>query len=206
MENERHLIFLGMVLCASILCVQKSAATEGDAETTVAHRREVRRALADESTHQAALAAALLDPDPAIRRYASFMKRECDPNRPAGVRQLHRTNIPLSQDPANDHEVSSVLSVCAERGVFLLPGKPAEMDGIELWFAPLPMGDSDLQFWLNGIYLGQYHRSGPGDGQEFRLNAAAESVWGGTNRLVIKDGAGVEVFRPFTAEVVKCGH
>ena len=168
---------------------------------TASHRREVRERIADPATRTAAIEAALKDADPAIRRYASFIRTGRDPDR-NGERRLHRTNIPLSQDPANDHEVSSVLSVRAVKGAFDLPAKP-ECDGIELWFAPIK--DDDLQFWLNGIYLGQFHRERPGDGREFRLNAAAEVKWGAMNALLIRDGAGREVVREFTAEVVKCG-
>ena len=168
---------------------------------TASHRREVRERIANPTTREAAIEAALKDGDPAVRRYASFLKTGRDPDR-SGTRKLHRTNIPLSQDPANDHEVASILSVKARKGVFTLPAKPA-CDGIELWFAPFK--DDDLQFWLNGIYLGQFHRERPGDGQEFRLNAAAEVKWGAANALVVRDGAGKEVVRDFTAEVVKCG-
>lgn len=168
---------------------------------TAIRRRAVRARIADPVTRTAAIEDALKDEDPAIRRYASFMKTGRDPSR-GGERKLYRTNIPLSQDPANDHEVTSVLSVKASRGTFGLPEKP-QCDGIELWFAPIK--DDDLQFWLNGIYLGQFHRERPADGKEFRLNAAGEVRWGATNTLVIRDGAGRIVFREFSAEVVKCG-
>jgi len=193
-----------MALCASLSCWADSGGD--DVAARVRHRREVRRALANASTRDVALTAALKDSDPAVRRYASFIQTGRDPGRPANGRKLHRTNVPLSQDPANDHEVSSVQSVRAVKGAFTLPAKPEGTDGLELWFAPLPEADVDLQFWLNGVYLGQFHRAAPGDGQEFRLNASAEAVWGGKNGLVIKNGAGQEVIRPFTAEVVKCGH
>ena len=186
-----------MVLAA----VAAAWALTGTADTA-AHRRQVRERIANPATRAAAIEAALQDEDPAVRRYASFMKTGRDPDRPAGARKLHRTNVPLSQDPANDHEVSSVLSVKAKDGAFTLPEKPA-CDGVELWFAPLK--DDDLQVWLNGIYLGQFHRERPADGQDFRLNAAAEAKWGAANAVVIRDGAGKEVVRDFTAEVVKCG-
>ena len=186
----------GMVLAA--VCAACALTTEADMAD---HRREVRERIANPATRTTAIEAALNDEDPAVRRYAQFLKTGRDPDR-SGTRKLHRTNIPLSQDPANDHEVASILSVKARKGVFTLPAKPA-CDGIELWFAPLK--DDDLQFWLNGIYLGQFHRERPGDGQEFRLNAAAEVKWGASNALVVRDGAGKEVVRDFTAEVVKCG-
>ena len=186
-----------MVLAA----VAAACALTGAADTA-AHRRQVRERITNPATRAAAIEAALKDEDPAVRRYASFMKTGRDPDRPAGVRKMHRTNVPLSQDPANDHEVSSILSVKSSKGAFTLPARPA-CDGVELWFAPIK--DDDLQFWLNGIYLGQFHRERPGDGQDFRLNAAAEVKWGAANALVIRDGAGKEVVRDFTAEVVKCG-
>ena len=95
-----------------------------------------------------------------------------------------------------------MLSVRVTDGRFVLPKKPV-CDGLEVWFAPLK--DDEIQVWLNGIYLGQFRRERPTDGQNFRLNAAAEAKWGGENRLVVRDGAGREIERATTVEVIKCG-
>lgn len=198
-------LMMAMAAVASSLCLSAAAIEGEDILNQVKHRRHVRSALSDASSRKAALAEALADPDPAVRRHATFVQSGRDPDRPACGRKPHRTNVPLSQDPANDHEVSSVLSVRAEKGRFALPEKPVAADGLELWFSPFPADDAELRFWLNGIFLGQFRRTGPGSGQEFRLDAAAEAAWGGENALVVRDGTGAEVVRPFTVEVVKCG-
>lgn len=203
------------------LAATVGVALAGEIPADVAHRRQVARALDDAATFESALQGALKDADPMVRRYALNALYEKNPKRAleaskamladpsVAVRQvakamnrsggLYRENVARSVDPQFDHDVTKVFSVRPKNGTFELTQAIPEKGWVELWFGK---PRTDLAVWLNGIYLGQFDADNQ-SGQQFRLDATAETRRTGTNEVVVKDVRGIVVKAGFTVEVLK---
>jgi len=203
------------------LAVFAGVAMAGEMPADIGHRRQVARALDDAATFEPALPAALKDDDPMIRRYAlnalygKDQKRAIEASKSMmadpsiAVRQVaksmnrsggfYRENVARSTDPQFDHDVTRVATVRAKGGVFELTQAVPEGGWIELWFGK---PKTDMYVWMNGTYLGQFDADNQ-PGQQFRLDATAETKRTGKNEVVVKDANGKAIKAGFTAEVLK---
>lgn len=172
---------------------------------SVRHRQEIRRLADDPAKGQVALEAALKDEDPYVRRFAAARL-----GRLKTVKPLHayRVNVPLTQNPVNDHPMSLVHSGAGEAdGSFVLPAKPdvgeRQMLEVELSFGRVT---DTLYVWVNGVYVGQYLDVANPRGRDFVLDVTAEAKWGGErNAVTVKNAAGKTLARKTKVEVFACG-
>ena len=108
-------------------------------------------------------------------------------------------DLPLSQNPANDHEVVRVKSLSCEGESFMMPPKMA-CDEVELWFGPVK---EHLMVWINDILAGEWDPVRDA-GREFRIDVTKVVKWGGENKVWVTDERGKDRWMKFSVEVIKC--
>ena len=211
------LLFMLVASCAPIVA-------SADVPQNVRHRQEVRAALANPATRDAAIAAGLKDEDPLVRRHALYLAAEkcagdrtasealaqpflSDPS--AAVRVvakaacrkggMYRDNKPMSMAADNDHATIRIQTARPKGGVFAFKAPLGEYEAVELWFGK---PTKDLYVWMNEVYLGQFDYDLQ-RGHEFRLDATKEMNGPlAANTVVVKDGSGKIVNVGFTAEAL----
>ena len=191
-------------------------------ERDVARRRQARAAIA--SGGAKAAESRLKDEDAGIRKFALYSLYEADRQKgleaakamlddaDSGVKALAReltrsrkaqrsapADLPLSQNPANDHEVVRVKSLSCEGESFTMPPKMA-CDEVEIWFGPVK---GHLMVWINDILAGEWDPVRDA-GREFRIDVTKVVKWGGENKVWVTDERGKDRWMKFSVEVIKC--
>lgn len=180
-------------------------AADVNAPAAIRHRQEVRRSADDPEKGRAVLEAALKDEDPYVRRFAEARLGRLKAVKPP---HAYRVNVPLTQNPVNDHPMTLVHSCEGEPdGSFVLPAKPdvgeTRMLEVELSFGRVT---DTLYVWVNGVYVGQYLDRVNQKGLDFKLDVTAEAKWGGErNAVTVKNAAGKTLARKTKVEVFACG-
>ena len=192
-------------------------------EREVMRRRQVREEIA--SGGAAAAARHLADEDAGIRKFALYSlyaadaakglaaaKRMLDDaddgvkalarelTRPRRARSRAPAELPLSQNPANDHEVIRVKSIACEGESFTMPPK-MPCDEVEIWFGPVA---EHLMVWVNDVLAGEWDPARDA-GREFRLDATKLVKWGAENRMWVTNDRGKDRWKKFSVEVIRCG-
>ena len=214
---KARLIVLPAVLGALL------AAAATPQEETVRHRREVRQAL--KAGGADAAERFLKDSDPGVRRHAlaclfgrdaekgkaaaARMADDADDAVKALARELTRERrqgrrspspLPLSQNPANDHEAIRIKSIAAEGESFVMPAKMA-CDEVEIWFGETKQ---HLLVWVNDVLAAEYDPAVDG-ARDFRFDATKVVKWGSENKMWVTDERGKDKWLKFSVEVIKCG-
>jgi len=148
----------------------------------------------DAAKGKAASVQALDDPDDAVKALARELTRERKPGRRAA------SPLPLSQDPANDHEVIRLKSIAAEGESFVMPAKMA-CDEVEIWFGETKQ---HLLVWVNDVLAAEYDPAVDG-ARDFRFDATKVVKWGSENKMWVTDERGKDKWLKFSVEVIKCG-
>ena len=193
-------------------------------EMEVARRRQVRAEI--EAGGARAAERWLKDDDAGIRKFALYSLCEADRQKGlavartmlddanSGVKALAReltrdrrkaklasAELPLSQNPANDHEIIRVKSIVGEGESFTMPPK-MECDEVEMWFGPVK---DHLMVWVNDVFAGEWDPVRDA-GREFRIDATKVVKWGVENKVWVTDERGKDRWMKFSVEVVKCGN
>ena len=193
-------------------------------EMEVARRRQVRAEI--EADGARAAERWLKDDDAGIRKFALYSLCEADRQKGlavartmlddanSGVKALAReltrdrrkaklasAELPLSQNPANDHEIIRVKSIVGEGESFTMPPK-MECDEVEMWFGPVK---DHLMVWVNDVFAGEWDPVRDA-GREFRIDATKVVKWGVENKVWVTDERGKDRWMKFSVEVVKCGN
>ena len=213
------------VAAANIACGEgvPGGTHAGQLAKSVDRRRQARAAIATEG----ALAAERLlkDEDAGIRRFALYslyaadvqkglsaakaMRDDPDSGVKALARELTRNRkarrsapaeLPLSQNPANDHEVIRVLSIAGEGESFTLPPQMA-CDEIEMWFGAMT---EHRMVWVNDVLAGEWDPVRDA-GRDFRIDVTKMAKWGAENKVWVTDERGKDKWMKFSVEVIKCG-
>lgn len=191
-------------------------------EMEVERRRQARAAI--EAGGAQAAERLLKDADAGIRRFALYSLYEADRQKglaaakamiddaDSGVKALAReltrsrrkaktapSELPLSQNPANDHEVIRVKSISCEGESFPMPPK-MECDEVEIWFGSVK---EHLMVWINDVLAGEWDPVRDA-GREFRIDVTKVVKWGSENKVWVTDERGKDRWMKFSVEVVKC--
>ena len=192
-------------------------------EREVMRRRQAREEIAGGGA--AAAARYLADEDAGIRRFALHALHEADAaqglaaakrmrddaddgvkalarelTRPRRARNRAPAELPLSQNPANDHETIRVKSIACEGESFTMPPQ-MPCDAVEIWFGP---ATEHLMAWVNDVLAGEWDPVRDA-GREFRLDATKLVKWGAENRMWVTDDRGKDRWKKFSVEVIRCG-
>ena len=198
-------------------------AIDAGGERKVLRRRQVRKEIASDGA--AAAARHLVDEDAGIRKFALYSlyaadaakglaaaKRMLDDaddgvkalarelTRPRRARSRAPAELPLSQNPANDHEVIRVKSIACEGESFTMPPQ-MPCDEVEIWFGPVT---EHLMVWVNDVLAGEWDPVRDA-GREFRLDATKLVKWGAENRMWVTNDRGKDRWKKFSVEVIRCG-
>ena len=224
MDNRRQ----EMRMIAALLLAVHTAmpwmlfASGSSSERVLAHRREVREAVA--AGGLSASERALKDKDPGVRRFALYSVYERNQergvvaarrmlkDRNASVRALAQellrdrtvrktptAGLPLSQNPVNDHELTHIKSIVGENGRFVLPPK-IKSDVVEVWFG---RPYRSVKAWVNDSFAGEWHMERD-SGREFRVDATRLVKWDSANKVLVMDAQGSIISMKFSVEVIKC--
>lgn len=192
-------------------------------ESGVARRRQAREAMGSGGAQAAERY--LKDGDAGIRRFALYslyaadrqrglaaaqtMQDDADDSVKSLARELTRrrtarssapAELPLSQNPANDHEVIRIKSIHCEGESFAMPPR-MECDEVEIWFGPM---EQHRMVWINDILAGEWNPARDA-GREFRIDVTKIVRWGAENKVWVTDERGKDRWMKFSVEVVKCG-
>ena len=195
-----------------------------DGEREVERRRQARAEI--EVGGAQAAEPWLKDDDAGIRRFALYSIYEADRQKGlaaaramlddanSGVKALAReltrdrrkaksapAELPLSQNPANDHEVIRMKSIAGEGESFTMPPK-TECDEVEIWFGQVK---EHLMVWINDVFAGEWDPVRDA-GREFRIDATKVVKWGMENKVWVTDERGKDRWLKFSVEIIKCGN
>ena len=191
----------------------------------VKRRREARAALDSPQVAAEAVKAYLKHDDPAVRRFALFKLYEkdsamgckaakrlsSDPDdavkslakellRNRNAARSVSMELPLSQSPANDHEIFRTKTIEAEGESFAMPPK-MNCDAVEMWFGKV---EEHLMVWVNDVLVADFDPSREG-GREFRCDVTKVVKWGADNSVWVANEHGKDRWKKFSVEVLKCG-
>ena len=150
---------------------------------------------ADRQKGLVAAKAMLDDADGGVKALARELTRSRQAKRPAPA------DLPLSQNPANDHEVIRIRSIQGEGESFTMPPKMA-CDEVEIWFGSVK---GHLMVWINDILAGEWDPVCDA-GREFRIDATNVVKWGSENKMWVTDERGKDRWMKFSVEVIKCAN
>ena len=168
----------------------------------------------------------LKDDDAGIRKFALYSLYEADRQKGtaaakrmqddanSGVKALAReltrsrvkaksapAELPLSQNPANDHEVIRMKSISGEGESFTMPPR-MKCDEVEVWFGSVK---EHLMVWINDVLAGEWDPVRDA-GREFRIDATKVVKWGAENKVWVTDERGKDRWLKFSVEIIKCGN
>ena len=156
------------------------------------------RSLADGSV---AIPLSVSRPGDIERRYREWTNGGIDPLVPASRPVVKTLKIPLSQDPANDHDVIRVNSIRIEGTSFELPRK-GNNAAVEVWLG-VPRRDFGIK--VNGQDVGYYEQiTNPLD-KEVRVDLTPFVKWNGKNVMTFTDSLGKDWTPAGTIEVLEVG-
>ena len=194
-------------------------------ELMVAQRREARTVMDSPTTSSESIKKYLSHSDAGIRRFALFklhekdvslgreaakqLSSDSDDNVKALAKELLRNRnaartvsmeLPLSQSPANDHEIFRLKTIQTEGENFVLPSK-MDCDAVEMWFGKVT---EHLMVWVNDVLVADFDPSREG-GREMRCDVTKVAKWGADNSVWVTNEHGKDRWKKFSVEVLKCG-
>ena len=216
---------IGKIAAVAAVLAAGGATAETPSLEMVKRRREVRAALDSPRVSPDAIKAYFSHGDPAVRRFALFKLYEKDASmgREAAKRlssdpddavkslakELLRNRnasrnvsmeLPLSQSPANDHEIFRAKTIEAEGENFAMPPK-MDCDAVEMWFGKTA---EHLMVWVNDVLVADFDPSREG-GREMRCDVTKIVKWGADNSVWVTNEHGKDRWKKFSVEVLKCG-
>ena len=218
-------MFQKIAVAIAVVLIAGGILAEMTSVKMVEHRRLARRKIDSSSVTAECISSFLSDSDPAVRRYALFMlhEKDVDKGRAAAkkmssdsddavkalAKELLRNRngalrasmeIPLSQNPLNDHEVFRVKSISTEGESFVMPAK-MECDAVEIWFGKVT---EHLMVWVNDVLVGDFDPARE-DARDMRCDVTKVVRWGCENKMWVTNENGKDRWKKFSVEVLKCG-
>lgn len=135
-------------------------------------------------------------------RYREWTISGIDPLVPASRSVAKPRKVPLSLDPANDHDIIKVKTIKIDGESFVLPprGKSA---AVEAW---LGLPDRDFSLKVNGKDAGEYRRILDTHAESVRFDLTPFVDWDGRNTLEFADSEGAKWQPKGTIEVLEIGN
>jgi hypothetical protein len=218
-------MFIGKVMMLAVVLSAGNVMAELPPQETVKQRRAARLVLDRPDVTPNVIKAYFKHTDPAVRRFALYrlyekdvaMGREAaktlssdsDDNVKALAKELLRNKnaarsvsmeLPLSQSPANDHEIFRLKSIETEGENFVMPAK-IDCDAVEVWFGK---ATEHLMVWVNDVLVADYDPVREGS-RELRCDITKVVKWGANNSMWVTNEQGKDRWKKFSVEVLKCG-
>ncbi|MBO5940593.1 MAG: hypothetical protein J6R18_05305 [Kiritimatiellae bacterium] len=218
-------MFTGKVMMLAVVLSAGNVMAELPPQETVKQRLSARLVLDNPEATADVIKAYFKHVDPAVRRFALFklhekdvsMGREAakmlssdpDDNVKALAKELLRNRnaarsvsmeLPLSQSPANDHEIFRLKSIETEGENFVMPAK-IDCDAVEVWFGKVT---EHLMVWVNDVLVADFDPVREGS-RELRCDVTKVVKWGASNSMWVTNEHGKDRWKKFSVEVLKCG-